>query len=65
MGIGEGYLTNNSPAAHVALLESMQYTKGGGGTPVPDMGKADVDFLRKMLAQTRSAKPKTLGRGRS
>ena len=60
MGIGAGYLTNKSPAAHVALLESMQYTKGGGGTPVPDVGKADVDFLRKMLAQTRSVMPKAL-----
>jgi hypothetical protein len=60
MGIGDSYLTDSSPAAHVALLESMQYTKGGGGTPVPDVGKADVDFLRKMLAQTRSAKPKPL-----
>ena len=60
MGIGEGYLTNNSPAARVALLESMQYTKGGGGAPVPDVGKAEVDFLRQMLAQTRSVKPKAL-----
>jgi hypothetical protein len=60
MGIGNGYLTNNSPAARVALLESMQYTQGGGGAPVPDVGKADVDFIRKMLAQTRSTKPKPL-----
>jgi len=60
MGIGSGYLVNDSPAARVALLESMQYTPGGGGAPVPDLGKADVDFLRKMLAQTRWAKPKPL-----
>ncbi len=60
LGIGNGYLTNDSSAAHVALLQSMQYTQGGGGTPVPDMGKADPDFLRRMLAQTRSAKPKPL-----
>ncbi len=60
MGIGSSYLANDSPAARVALLESMQYTQGGGGAPVPDVGQADVDFLRKMLAQTRSTNPKPL-----
>ncbi len=60
MGIGNGYLVNDSPAARVALLESMQYTQGGGGAPVPDVGKADAAFLRRMLAQTRSVKPKPL-----
>jgi hypothetical protein len=60
MGIGSEYLTNNSPGARVALLQSMQYTPGGGGTPVPEVGKADADFLRRMLAQTRFAKPKPL-----
>ena len=38
----------------------MQYTAGGGGKPVPDVGKADADFLRRMLAQTRYANPKPL-----
>ncbi len=56
MGIGEGYLANNSPAARVALLESMQYTPGGGGKPVPDVGTADSEFLRRMLAPTLSTK---------
>jgi hypothetical protein len=60
MGIGEGYLVNNSPEAHVALLESMQYTPGGGGRPVPDVGAADSDFLRRMLAPTRSTKAEPL-----
>ncbi len=60
MGIGSNYLTNNSPGARVALLESMQYTQGGGGAPVPDVGRADVNFVRKMLAMTRSTKPKPL-----
>ena len=60
MGIGEGYLVNHSPEAHVALLESMQYTAGGGGKPVPDMGVADPVFIRRMLAPTRSVKPKPL-----
>jgi hypothetical protein len=60
LGIGDGSVTNDSPAAHVALLQSMQYTQGGGGTPVPDGGKADVEFIRTMLAQTRSTKPKPL-----
>jgi hypothetical protein len=60
MGIGEGYLTNSSPNAHVALLESMQYTPGGGGKPVPDIGTADEDFIRRMLEQTRNAHPRPL-----
>lgn len=60
MGIGDGYLTNNSPEAHVALLESMQYTPGGGGKPVPDVGTADPDFIRHMLAQTRNIHPQSL-----
>jgi len=60
LGIGDNYLTNNSPQAHVALLESMQYTPGGGGKPVPDAGTADPDFIRRMLAQTRNARPQPL-----
>ncbi len=60
MGIGNNYLSNNAPGARVGLLQSMQYTPGGGGTPVPDVGKADVNFIRQMLAQTRSARPKPL-----
>ena len=60
MGIGDSYLTNNSPQAHVALLESMQYTAGGGGKPVPDVGTADPDFIRRMLAQTRDVRPQSL-----
>jgi len=60
MGIGDNYLTNNSPEAHVALLESMQYTSGGGGKPVADAGTADPDFIRRMLAQTRNAHPQLL-----
>ncbi len=60
MGIGSDYLTNSSPGAHIKLLQSMQYTQGGGGTPVPDVGTADVDFIRQMLAQTRFARPRPL-----
>jgi len=60
MGIGTDYLVNDSPAARVALLESMQYTPGGGGRPVSDVGKADPDFIRRMLAQTRSVKSRPL-----
>jgi hypothetical protein len=60
MGIGSDYLTNTSPGAHIGLLQSMQYTQGGGGTPVPDAGKADVDFIRQMLAPTRFTGPKPL-----
>jgi hypothetical protein len=60
MGIGEGYLVNNSPEARVALLQSMQYTAGGGGKPVADVGTADPDFIRRMLAPTRSTKSKPL-----
>jgi len=60
MGIGDGYLINNAPDARIALLESMQYTPGGGGKPVPDVGSVDPDFLRRMLAPTRSMKPKPL-----
>lgn len=59
-GIGDNYFTNNLPQAHVALLESMQYTAGGGGKPVPDAGTADPDFIRRMLAQTRNARPQPL-----
>jgi hypothetical protein len=61
MGIGESYLVNNSPEARVALLESMQYTPGGGGKPVPDVGAADPDILRRMLAPIRTTKATPLG----
>ncbi len=60
LGIGENYLTNNSPQAHVALLESMRYTAGGGGKPLPDMGTSDPDFIRRMLQQTRGMHPQPL-----
>jgi hypothetical protein len=60
LSIGSDYLTNNAPGARVRLLQSMQYTQGGGGTPVPDVGQAEVDFIRRMLAQTRSTKPTPL-----
>jgi hypothetical protein len=61
MGIGEGYLVNHSPEARVALLQSMQYTPGGGGKPLPDVGTADPEFLRRMLALPRATKEKPLG----
>jgi hypothetical protein len=60
LGIGSDYVTNTSPGARVGLLQSMQYTQGGGGTPVRDVGKADVDFIRQMLAPTRFTRPKPL-----
>jgi len=60
LGIGDRYLTNSSPEARVALLESMQYTPGGGGKPVPDAGTADPDFIRRMLKQTRNTHPQPL-----
>ena len=59
-GIGDGYLVNNSPKAGVLLLESYQYTQGGGGRSVEDVGTADIAFVRRLLSQTRDQKPPVL-----
>ena len=56
-GNRDDFLINHSPAARAALIESVNYTPGGGAIPVPDRGTANTAFLREMLAQTRSARP--------
>jgi hypothetical protein len=49
-----------SPQATFALLEAMRFTDGGGATPIPDLGSADHEFIRTMIASTRAARPRPL-----
>ena len=53
-------LDNQSPHARLALLEVMHYTEGGGAAPSPDVGAADPDFIRSMIAPTRAERPRPL-----
>jgi hypothetical protein len=53
-------LDNQSPHARLALLEVMHYTEGGGAAPSPDVGTADPDFIRSMIAPTRAERPRPL-----
>jgi len=54
-------LDNQSPQARIALLEAMQYTDGGGATPIPNAGAVvDHDFIRRMIAHTRAERPQPL-----
>jgi len=54
------YLLNEARGAQVALLNSRWAEDSGETTAVPDEGAADPAFLREMLAETRSARPRLL-----
>jgi hypothetical protein len=51
---------NQSPQARAALLEATRYTDGGGATSIPDIGVADLEFIRTMIAATRAERPRPL-----
>jgi hypothetical protein len=51
---------NQSPQATLAVLEAMRFTDGGGATPIPDLGAADQEFIRTMIASTRAERPRAL-----
>jgi hypothetical protein len=57
MGVGEDYFTDSSDAGRIALLESFQYTPGGGGKSIADRGEPNPRFIREMLSQTRGERP--------
>jgi hypothetical protein len=52
----------NSPQAQVSLQQSFKYSTNNNGafTAMGSIGPSDPDFLRKMLRQTRAAKPAAL-----
>jgi hypothetical protein len=52
----------NSPQAQASLQQSFKYSTNNNGTftALGSTGPADPDFLRKMLRQTRTAKPTPL-----
>jgi len=51
---------NQSPQARLAVLEAMRFVDGGGATPIPDLGEADPEFIRTMMASTRVERPRPL-----
>jgi len=54
VGMGDDYWLDSSGGPAVAMLESFQYTQGGGARPIADRGKADVETIRRLLAPTRA-----------
>ena len=38
----------------------MRFNDGGGATPIPDLGAADQEFIRTMIAATRAERPQPL-----
>jgi hypothetical protein len=60
-----GNVSSNQPelkadAGRAASLKSFQSTSGGGAIALADTGASDADFVRQMLAQTRSEKTSPL-----
>jgi hypothetical protein len=56
----ESYFANHSRSAPAVLFGSTKYAYGGGAVPIPNQGKADPQFILKMLAPLRSARPHPL-----
>jgi hypothetical protein len=50
----------SAPNARWSLLQSFQTSDFNTFNPFPDLGTTDPDFLRRMLAQTRTARPDPL-----
>jgi hypothetical protein len=48
---------NESPNARVGFLNNRAFAGKAGTAPIENAGTLDADFLRKMLAQTRTARP--------
>lgn len=58
---GDGdYVENRSPDARFVLSSSSKYIENGGGAPIPNIGVPDAPFVRKMLAQLRTSRPRPL-----
>jgi hypothetical protein len=51
---------NQSTQSTLAVLEAMRFTDGGGATPMPNIGTADPEFIRAMIASTRAERPRPL-----
>jgi Pectate lyase superfamily protein len=56
----ESYFANHSTSASAVLFGSTKYAYGGGAVPIPNQGKADPQFILKMLAPLRRARPHPL-----
>jgi hypothetical protein len=53
---GGDYLKNESPAARVVRLNSVQFTAGGGAKPIADVGTFDPAFVAGMVAPARGVR---------
>ncbi len=60
VGMGDGYLLNQSPQARVCFRESMMSVPGGGARPVAEQGLKDDAFVLRMLRPARTRHPRPL-----